>query len=71
MTQIAIALIDSGSITHGEQHKFVTISGKIVNGPSVHRMKDNVDAIQDVREMGFKHLIMTDGKLSWDIDLKN
>jgi hypothetical protein len=34
-------------------------------------MKDSVDAIKDLREMGFKHLIMTDGKATWDIDLKN
>jgi hypothetical protein len=34
-------------------------------------MKDNVDAIADLREMGFKHLVITDGKTSWDVDLKN
>jgi hypothetical protein len=34
-------------------------------------MKDNVDAIQDLRENGFKHLVMTDGNECWDIDLKN
>jgi hypothetical protein len=32
-------------------------------------MKDNNVAIQDLREMGFKHLIMSDGKATWDIDL--
>jgi hypothetical protein len=34
-------------------------------------MKDNINAIQDLRENGFRHLVMTNGKLSWDIDLKN
>jgi hypothetical protein len=57
--------------TNGDQQKVVTISGKIVNETSVYRMKDNVDAIQDLRQEGFMHLIMIDGKVSWDIDLKN
>jgi hypothetical protein len=63
--------MDATVTTHGDQQNILTISGKVVNDPSVHRMKDNVEAIQDLRENGFKHLVMTDGKLSWDIDLKN
>jgi hypothetical protein len=34
-------------------------------------MRDNADAIKDLRENGFKHLVMTDGIATWDIDLKN
>jgi hypothetical protein len=34
-------------------------------------MKDNDHALQDLREVGFKHLVMTEGKICWDIDLKN
>jgi hypothetical protein len=63
--------LDGTVIANGDQHKIITISGKIVNETSVYGMKDNVDAIQDMREVGFKHLIMTDGIITWDIDLKN
>jgi hypothetical protein len=63
--------MDAKVTTNGDKQTIVTISGPIVIAPIVHKMKDNVDAIQDLREMGFKHLIMTDGKASWDIDLKN
>jgi hypothetical protein len=63
--------MDATVSTNGVQQRIVTISGKVVNEPSVHRMKDNVDAIQDLRENGFKHLIMTNGKVTWDIDLIN
>ena len=57
--------------TTGDFHSTILIQGNIVNESSVHRMKDNNVVIQDLREMGFKPLIMTDGKESWDIDLKN
>ncbi len=57
--------------TSGDQQRIVTISGKIVNGPVARAMTDNVDAISDLREMGFKTLVMTDGKVAWNIDLKN
>jgi hypothetical protein len=63
--------MDAKVTTTGDKQTIVTISGPIVIGPIVHKMKDSVDAIQDLREMGFKHLIMTDGKATWDIDLKN
>jgi hypothetical protein len=63
--------MDATVSTNGVQQRIVTISGKVVNEPSVYRLKDNVYTIQDLRKMGFKHLIMTDGKISWDIDLKN
>jgi hypothetical protein len=63
--------INATVTTHGDQQRLITISGKIVNEPSVRRMKDNAEAIQDLRGNGFKHLVMTDGKFTWDIDLKN
>lgn len=63
--------IDATVTAHGDQQRILTITGKVVNEPSVHRMKDNVDAIQDLRENGFKHLVMTDGTATWDIDLNN
>ena len=57
--------------TTGDYHTTILIQGNIVNESLVHGMKDNNVVIQDLREMGFKRLIMTDGKVRWDIDLKN
>ncbi len=57
--------------TTGDFHTTILIQGNMVNDSFVHGMKDNNVVIQDLREMGFKRLIMTDGKVSWDIDLKN
>jgi hypothetical protein len=57
--------------TTGDFHTTILIQGNMVNDSLVHGMKDNNVVIQDLREMGFKRLIMTDGKVSWDIDLKN
>jgi hypothetical protein len=63
--------IDAIVISNGVRQSILSISGKVVNEPSVYRMKDNVDAIKDLRENGFKHLIMTDGTVTWNIDLIN
>ena len=63
--------MDAKVTTHGDKQAIVTISGPVVVAPIVHRLKDNAGVIQDLREMGFKHLVMTDGKIRWDIDLKN
>ncbi|MGD0845443.1 MAG: hypothetical protein ABSA06_13915 [Geobacteraceae bacterium] len=57
--------------TTGDFHTTILIQGNIVNDSFVHGMKDNNVVIKDLREMGFKRLILTDGKVSWDIDLKN
>jgi len=57
--------------TTGDYHTTILIQGNIVNESLVFGMKDNNVAIQDLREMGFKHLIMSDGNATWDIDLKN
>jgi hypothetical protein len=43
----------------------------MVNEPLVLGMKESKEAVRDLRDMGFKHLIMTDGTTSWDVDLKN
>ena len=63
--------MDAKVTIQGEGKTNIVITGKLVNGPIVYRMKDNNDAITDLRKMGFKHLVMTDGKNTWDIDLKN
>ena len=56
--------------TTGDFHTTILIQGNMVNDSFVHGMKDNNVVIQDLREMGFKRLIMTDGKVSWDINLR-
>ena len=43
--------MDAKVTTTGDKQTIVTISGPIVIGPIVHKMKDSVDAIQDLREM--------------------
>lgn len=63
--------MDATVTTNGDQQNIITITGKVVNEPSVHRMKESVDAIQDLRENGFKHLVMNNGNECWDIDSKN
>jgi len=63
--------MDAKVTTHGDMQTIITISGPVVIESIVHKMKDNIDFMQEIREMGFKHLIMSDGKGTWDIDLKN
>jgi uncharacterized protein YxeA len=63
--------MDAKVTIQGEGKTNIVITGKLVNASIVYRMKDNIDAIADLREMGFKHLVITDGKTSWDVDLKN
>jgi hypothetical protein len=63
--------IDAIVISNGVRQSNLSISGKVVNEPAVYRMKDNVYTIRNLREVGFKHLVMTDGKTTWDIDLEN
>jgi len=48
--------IDARVTIQGEGKTNIVFTGKLVNGPIVLRMKDNIDAITDLREMGFKHL---------------
>jgi hypothetical protein len=63
--------MDATVTTTGDFHTTMLIRGKVVNDPSVHRMMENVDAIKDLRGNGFRHLLMTNGNSTWDIDLKN
>jgi hypothetical protein len=57
--------------TTGAFHTSVVVRGSVVNEPLVLGMKESKEAVRDLRDMGFKHLIMTDGTTSWDVDLKN
>lgn len=55
----------------GEDGKTLKVYWEKLNLPFVRGLVKSQDVIGDIREMGFKHLIMTDGKLRWDVDLKN
>ena len=57
--------------TKGEGETSIIIAGKVVSTPTVVKMKDNVDAVSDLRDMGFKTLIMTNGKDTWIVGLRN
>ena len=57
--------------TRGDFHTTLVIEGTIVNRRSVLMMKDTPEAISEFRDMGFKHLMMTNGTAAWDVDLKN
>ena len=63
--------MDAAVNTQGQLEKTIIIRGNIVNGPLVFRMAKSKASIQDLREMGFKSLILTDGKATWNVYLKN
>jgi hypothetical protein len=62
---------DATVTTTGAYHTVIVIRGAMVNKALVYEMKDNATMMQDLREMGFRHLIMTVDKATWDVDLKN
>jgi hypothetical protein len=62
---------DATATTTGDFHMTILIRGSMVDETLVHGMKEDGGMMQTLREMGFKHLVMTDGKVSWDVDLKN
>ena len=47
------------------------IRGDMVDEPFAEALKDNAGIIGDLRELGFKRLIMTDGKSAWVVDLRD
>ena len=57
--------------TTGDFHTTILMQGDEVNGSLVRLTVGNNDMIQDMRDMGFKTLIMTDGSATWSVDLKN
>jgi hypothetical protein len=62
---------DAAVSTSKDLHTSLLIRGGMINEPFALAMKDNTGIIGDMREMGFKRLIMTDGKTAWVVDLKN
>lgn len=57
--------------TTGDFHKTLLMKGDVINEQFALQMKDTVEAIKEFRDMGFKRLVMTDGRTAWDVDLEN
>ena len=54
----------------GENGNILKIYWESINRPFVMQMLKATGPVQDIREMGFKRLVMNNGKQEWDIDLK-
>jgi len=57
--------------TTGEFHTSLFVKSKEINEHFALQMKDDTEAIDDICAMGFKRLIMYDGKSAWVVELKN
>jgi hypothetical protein len=56
----------------GGDGKSLVITWINVDKPFARQMAANESILKDLREMGFKRLILTNGnKSNWDVDLKN
>jgi hypothetical protein len=59
-------------VTKGDSDKTLVIKWSELSRPFVQRMTNNAGMVKDLRELGFKRIMLMDGKKSaWDIDLKN
>jgi hypothetical protein len=58
-------------ITSGEFHTTFSIQSNKINNQMVSSMSSIDEPYSDLRKVGFKHLLMSNGKEIWDIDLKN
>jgi hypothetical protein len=55
----------------GENGKTLILFLEKMNRPLAREMLRNEEIIGGIRDMGFKRLIMRNGKEEWDVDLKN
>jgi hypothetical protein len=55
----------------GSDGKIMNIYWESINRSLVKQFVSRVDLIQDIREMGFKKLVLKNGKQQWEVDLKN
>jgi hypothetical protein len=63
---------DSDISTSGEAGKTLVIKWINVSRPFASKFAANEEIVKDLREMGFKRIILTDGyRSNWDVDLKN
>jgi hypothetical protein len=59
-------------VTKGDSDKILVIKWPELSRPFVQGITNNARMVKDLRELGFKRIMLTDGKKSaWDIDLKN
>jgi hypothetical protein len=62
---------DAVLTTAGDFHTTLSIQSNRINSKMVSSMSNSEEPFSDVRKMGFKHVIMSNGKETWDIDLRN
>jgi hypothetical protein len=62
---------DAVFTTTGAFHTTLSIQSNRINSKMVSSMSSTEEPISDVRKMGFKHVMMSNGKEAWDIDLRN
>lgn len=55
----------------GEDGKIITVYWEQLNRSLVQQIAKSQDIVADMREMGFKRLVMRSAKKTWDVDLKN
>lgn len=55
----------------GVEGKTLRVSREKLNPFLVKQLLGNQEIVANIREMGFKTLIMAGGKITWYIDLKN
>ena len=67
----AVRYRDMTITTTGDFHATLLMKGRTIDEQFALEMKNNSEAVREFREMGFRHLVVTDGKTAWDIDLKN
>ena len=57
--------------TTGDFHTIFSIQANWIDSKMVYSTISREETFSDLREMGFKHVIMSNGKEAWDIDLRN
>ena len=57
--------------TTGDFHTTFSIEAKYINGAMVQSMIANVMPLSELRKIGFKHLVMSNGREVWDVELRN
>ena len=57
--------------TKDAYHTTMFVQSDAISSELVDELAKNNSTLHVLRTMGFKHLVMTNGKATWDIDLKN
>jgi len=62
---------DAVFTTTGDFHTTFSIQSNRITGNMVYAMMNSEEPFSDVRNMGFKRVTMSNGRETWDIDLRN